>query len=70
MIDVEDPKSVWEAIERFLKENSLASVTELNRSVPVNRNWLAGFLAACEYFGYLKRSGTKTFKVYTLKMSK
>ncbi|RLE52311.1 MAG: hypothetical protein DRJ33_04090 [Candidatus Methanomethylicota archaeon] len=67
-VDIENPQTVWEAIEEYLKKNAIASVTELNRVIPVNRNWLAGFLAAGECFGFLERKGTKTHKLYALKL--
>lgn len=66
MVDVENPETVWEEVRKFLTNHSIASITDLNRELPVNRNWLAGFLAACEAFGLLRRKGTKTFKLYEL----
>ena len=65
-MSVDDPKRVWDEIKKYLEENSIASITDLNRALPVNRNWLAGFLSACECFGFIGRKGTRTFKIYTL----
>ena len=63
---MDEPDRVWIEVRKYLEDKGFASITDLNRLLPVNRNWLAGFLSACECFGYLNRRGTRTFKIYTL----
>jgi DNA-binding HxlR family transcriptional regulator len=44
----------------------MSSLSELERSIGISRNWLSGFMAALEALGAVECRGTRTFKIYVL----
>jgi len=67
MVNTEDPRGVLEEVRRLLSQNGMASLSDLERSMGVSRNWLSGFMAALEAVGVVSCKGTRTFKIYMLK---
>ena len=57
---------MFEEVKRFLSRNGMASLSELERSIGISRNWLSGFMAALEAVGVVECRGTRTFKIYVL----
>jgi DNA-binding HxlR family transcriptional regulator len=66
MADTDDPRSVLEEVRRHLSKNGMSSLSELERSIGILRNWLSGFMAALEALGVVECRGTRTFKIYVL----
>jgi DNA-binding HxlR family transcriptional regulator len=66
MADTDNPRSVLEEVRRHLSKNGMSSLSELERSIGISRNWLSGFMAALEALGVVECRGTRTFKIYVL----
>lgn len=63
---VESSGDVLREIRRHLERHGMASLSELERSLGVSRNWLSGFMAALEALGVVACKGTRTYKIYML----
>jgi len=66
MADTDDPRSVLEEVRRHLSKSGMSSLSGLERSIGISRNWLSGFMAALEALGVVECRGTRTFKIYVL----
>ncbi|MBS7646690.1 MAG: hypothetical protein QW566_00120 [Candidatus Jordarchaeales archaeon] len=64
---VDNPHETLQQISRLLEKNGLMSLSDLERSIGVSRNWLSGFMAALEAIDLVERKGTRTFKLYMIK---
>ena len=67
LADTDDPEGVLREVKRLLSANGMASLSELERSTGISRNWLSGFMAALEALGLVECKGTRTFKLYVLR---
>jgi len=66
-VDTSDPGGVLKEVKRLLERNGWMSLSDLERSIGVTRNWLSGFMSALEALGVVECRGTRTFKLYAVK---
>jgi len=69
LVDTADPVGVLKEVRRLLERNGWMSLSDLERSIGVTRNWLSGFMSALEALGVVECRGTRTFKLYAIKQS-
>jgi DNA-binding IclR family transcriptional regulator len=66
LVDTEDPKGVLEEVKRLLEQKNMATLSGLERSTGITRNWLSGFMSALVALGIAECKGTRTYKLYVM----
>ena len=64
LADTDDPEGVLREVKESLSRAEMASLSELEQSLRISRNWLSGFMSALVAVGMVECRGTRTYKLY------